>query len=92
MAIHLGELVTIRGIVTVSNQFGSPSYIQDNSAGISIYGSGFSNAVQVGDEVLVSGTITQFSGLNQLELPTVLSIISSATQLTIACKSSNVKW
>lgn len=77
VAIHLGELVTIRGIVTVSNQFGSPSYIQDNSAGISIYGSGFSNAVQVGDEVLVSGTITQFSGLNQLELPTLHSIISS---------------
>lgn len=77
VAIHLGELVTIRGVVTVSNQFGSPSYIQDNSAGISIFGSSFSNAVNIGDEVLVSGTITQFNGLNQLENPILHSILSS---------------
>lgn len=77
IGINLGDLVTIRGIVTVSNQFGSPSYIQDNSGGISIFGSAFSNAVQPGDEVLVSGTITQFNGLNQLELPLLHSIISS---------------
>jgi len=77
IGINLGDLVTIRGIVTVSNQFGSPSYIQDNSGGISIFGSIFSNAVQPGDEVLVSGTITQFNGLNQLELPLLHSIISS---------------
>ena len=53
IGIYLGDLVTIRGIVTVSNQFGSPSNVQDNSGGISIYGSSFSNAVQPGDEVLV---------------------------------------
>lgn len=76
IGIYLGNLVTIRGIVTVSNQFGSPSYIQDNSGGISIFGSGFSNAVQIGDEVIVSGTITQFNGLNQLEFPLLHSIIS----------------
>jgi phosphatidylserine/phosphatidylglycerophosphate/cardiolipin synthase-like enzyme len=77
VGIYLGDLVTIRGIVTVSNQFGSPSYIQDNSAGISIFGSIFSNAVQPGDEVLVSGSITQFNGLNQLEFPILHSVISS---------------
>ena len=77
IGLNLGDLVTIRGIVTVSNQFGSPSYIQDNSGGISIFGSSFSSAVQPGDEVLVSGTITQFNGLNQLEAPTLHTIISS---------------
>ncbi len=77
IGIRSGNLVTIRGIVTVSNQFGSPSYIQDNSGGISIFGSIFSNAVQPGDEVLVSGTVTQFNGLNQLEFPLLHSIISS---------------
>ncbi len=76
-AVHFGDLVTIRGVVTEANQFGSPSYIQDNSSGISIFGSAFSNAVQIGDEVLVSGTITQFNGLNQLEFPTLHSIVSS---------------
>jgi phosphatidylserine/phosphatidylglycerophosphate/cardiolipin synthase-like enzyme len=81
VAIFYGDLVTVRGIVTVANQFGSPSYIQDNSAGISIFGSIFSNAVQIGDEVLVSGTITQFNGLNQLEFPTLHEIISTGNSI-----------
>ena len=81
IGINLGDLVTLRGIVTVSNQFGSPSYIQDNSGGISIYSTTFSNAVQPGDEVLVSGIITQFNGLNQLESPTLHSILSSGNEV-----------
>jgi HKD family nuclease len=81
IAINSGQLVTVRGIVTVSSQFGSPSYIQDNSGGISIFGSTFSDAIQIGDEVLVSGTITQFNGLNQLESPTIHSIISSGNSI-----------
>jgi len=77
VAVYYGNLVSIRGIVVVANQFGSPSYIQDNSAGISIFGSSFSDSVQIGDEVLVSGTITQFNGLNQLEFPLLHQIIST---------------
>ncbi len=81
VAVNFGQLVTLRGIVTVANQFGSPSYIQDNSGGISIFGSSFSDSVQIGDEVLVSGTITQFNGLNQLEFPNLHSIISSGNSI-----------
>lgn len=77
VALKFGDLVTVRGVVTVANHFGSPSYIQDNSGGMSIFGSIFSNAVQLGDEVLVSGTITQFNGLNQIEFPLLHEIISS---------------
>ncbi len=77
IGIYLGDLVTIRGIVTVNDQFGSPSFMQDNSGGISIYSPSFSGAVQIGDEVLVSGIITQFAGLNQLESPIIHSILSS---------------
>lgn len=76
-AIKFGDLVTVRGVVTVANEFGSPSYLQDNSGGMSIFGSSFSTAVQLGDEVLVSGTVTQFNGLNQLESPTLHGIIST---------------
>ncbi|MDZ7623902.1 MAG: hypothetical protein U5J96_05565 [Ignavibacteriaceae bacterium] len=61
----------------VANQFGSPSYVQDNSAGISIFGSIFSDSVQIGDEVFISGTMTQFNGLNQLEFPLLHEILSS---------------
>ncbi len=77
IGLRLGDLVTLRGVVTVSNQFGGPSYIQDNTGGISVFGAGFSGAVQIGDEVLVTGTVAQFNGLNQIENPTLHSIISS---------------
>jgi phosphatidylserine/phosphatidylglycerophosphate/cardiolipin synthase-like enzyme len=77
VALRMGDLVTVRGIITVSNQFGGPSYIQDNSGGMSIFGTALTSAVQVGDEVLVSGRVTQFNGLNQLESPQIHSIISS---------------
>lgn len=76
-----GEYITIRGIVTVGVEFGSPSAMQDNSGGISIYGSAFSDVVKVGDEVLVTGKLTQFNGLNQLELPVIHSIISSNNKI-----------
>ena len=81
IALYYGDLVSIRGIVTVANHFGSPSYVQDNSAGISIYGSVFSDSVQIGDEVLVSGTITQYNGLNQLEFPLLHQIISTGNSV-----------
>ncbi len=74
---RIGDLVTVRGIITVSNQFPSPSYIQDNSGGMSIYSVPFSASVNIGDEVLVSGNVTQFGGLNQIENPTLHSIIST---------------
>ncbi len=81
VAVRLGDLVTVRGIVTVGGQFGSPSYLQDNSGGMSIFGSAFSSAVQIGDEVLVSGIIAQFNGLNQLNYQTLHSIISSGNDV-----------
>src|SRR2546422_8617020 len=31
------NLVTISGVITVANEFGSPSYIQDNTGGIAIF-------------------------------------------------------
>ncbi len=81
VALRMGDLVTVRGIITVANQFGGPSYIQDNSGGMSIFGTALTSAVQIGDEVLVSGRVTQFNGLNQLESPQIHSIISSGNNM-----------
>ncbi|MCL5028353.1 MAG: hypothetical protein M1480_04960, partial [Bacteroidetes bacterium] len=41
--VNAGKAFTISGIVTSTNQFGSsgPGSIQDETAGISIYGSGY---------------------------------------------------
>lgn len=74
---RIGDLVTVRGIITVANEFGSPSFIQDNSAGMSVYDSIFSAAVKIGEEIQVTGRVTQFNGLNQIELPNQYSVISS---------------
>ncbi len=73
----IGQTFTVKGVVTTSNEFGNngPASIQDSSAGISIYGSEFSNVVNIGDSVLITASLTQFRGLTQLEAvaPTVLS-------------------
>jgi len=75
--LRLNQLVTVRGIVTVANEFGGPSYIQDNSGGLGIFGSSFSSAVSVGDEVVVSGIVSPFSGLSEIVTPVLHSIVSS---------------
>lgn len=68
--IDSGNIFTIRGIVTVGNEFNSPSYIQDNTAGIAVFarGSGlFSSSVKIGDSVEVTGKLTHFRGLTQFD-------------------------
>lgn len=68
----LGQWVTIRGIVTVADQFktgnniSGPSYVQDATGGMSIFSPDISNAVNVGDDVVIFGRVEQFNGLNQL--------------------------
>lgn len=79
--LRLGQLVTIRGIITVANEFGSPSYVQDNTGGIAIYGTDFSAAVNVGDEVVVSGKVDPFNGLSELTSPYLHSISSSGNSV-----------
>ncbi len=81
VSLRIGDLVTVRGIITVANEFGSPSYIQDNTAGMSIFGPIFSQQVNIGDEVLVSGRVTQFNGLNQIEYPILHQIISTGNTI-----------
>jgi phosphatidylserine/phosphatidylglycerophosphate/cardiolipin synthase-like enzyme len=75
--LRLNQLVTIRGIVTVANQFGGPSYLQDVSGGIGVFGAAFSDVAAVGDEVLVSGTVEPFFGLCEIVNPVLHRIVGS---------------
>lgn len=61
-----GQVRTVTGIVTAASQFGGPGYIMDNTGGIAVFDSSFSNNVQIGDSVIVTGTITHFNGLIEL--------------------------
>ncbi|AFH49349.1 Hypothetical protein IALB_1641 [Ignavibacterium album JCM 16511] len=67
--VDTGQVFTVTGIVTSANQFGlnGPGSIQDATAGLSIFGSGFAGQVQIGDSVTVTSTLTHFNGLTQFD-------------------------
>ena len=66
--IDTGKVFTITGIVTSSNQLGNagPGTIQDETGGISVYGSSFANKVNIGDSVIVTAELTQYNGLAEM--------------------------
>jgi len=64
--LDTGQYKTVTGIVTVANEFGGPSYIQDNTAGIAVFYNDFSAAIKIGDSVIVTAKLTQFNGLTEL--------------------------
>jgi phosphatidylserine/phosphatidylglycerophosphate/cardiolipin synthase-like enzyme len=67
--IDTGQTFTISGVVTSSDQFGTngPGSMQDNTGGISIYGNGFVSKINIGDSVLVTGILNQYSGNTELD-------------------------
>ncbi|MCB2205211.1 lamin tail domain-containing protein [bacterium] len=65
--VKLGEIVTVNGLVTVADQFGAPAYVQDHTGGIAVYDFNFTEAVSIGDEVTITGTITHYNGLTEME-------------------------
>ena len=75
--LRVNSLVTVRGMVTVANEFGGPSYLQDNSGGLAVFGSSFSGTVHQGDEVVVSGLVQPFNGLTEIVNPVLIGIIST---------------
>lgn len=79
--VMLNQTKTITGVVTVANQLGGPSYMQDNTAGMAIFDNTFSTAVAIGDSVNVTGTITQFNGLTEFTTVT-FTVISSGRVVT----------
>ncbi len=80
--VRLNQFVTINGIVTASNQFGSPAYIQDATAGVAVYDFTFSDGVAIGDEVTLTGKVTQFNGLTELTEVTIDKRVSTGNQVT----------
>lgn len=74
--------VTVRGVVTVGNQFNGPSYLQDVSGGIAVFDNAFTSSRQIGDEVTITGTVIQFNGLTELEQVIVHQIHSTGNIVT----------
>jgi len=66
----IGQTVTVTGIVTSGADLGSVRYIQDASAGIALYPgddwTDWSTEPNPGDEVTVTGEITEYNGLLEI--------------------------
>ncbi|MFQ6618115.1 MAG: phospholipase D-like domain-containing protein, partial [Fidelibacterota bacterium] len=65
--VLLGESVSVKGVITVSNQFNNPFFIQDESGGVAIYSSQAMNQAELGNEVSMSGVVDFYSGLTELK-------------------------
>ena len=70
--VYVDSVVTVAGIVTCSDQYGSsgPAAIQDETGAISIYGTTFASGVAIGDSVTVTATLTNYNGLAELSYGT----------------------
>ncbi len=79
--VNLGKYITVRGIVTVANQYGGPSVIQDATAGLSIFSGNVSTAISIGDEIVLVGSISQFNGLTELLNATLIETISTGNSV-----------
>ena len=81
--LPLGTQVKVRGVLTVSDQFGGPAYLQDETAGIAI----FDNQIQanslftIGDAIEVTASVSEFRGMIQLSSVTKVERIT--TDLTV---------
>ncbi len=84
-----GKYVVVQGVVTVANEFGGPAYIQDATAGISVYDSTVSQNINRGDEVVLLGVVSPYQNMFELNPCSLLQVISQGnpvdtTTLTIA--------
>ncbi|TNE69980.1 T9SS type A sorting domain-containing protein [bacterium] len=58
--LQLGSIVTVGGRITVANEFSGPAYLQDGTAGISVYFTDLHYTTQRGDSVQVTGPLAEF--------------------------------
>jgi phosphatidylserine/phosphatidylglycerophosphate/cardiolipin synthase-like enzyme len=72
----LGKWAVVKGVVTVANEFGGPSYVQDNTAAIALFDSSVSNHIERGDEVVLLGMVAPFNDLFELTPCILLEKIS----------------
>ncbi|MFT5595742.1 MAG: hypothetical protein ACI8QH_000528 [Flammeovirgaceae bacterium] len=83
---NVGQTATVTGIVTNGAELGSIRYIQDETAGVAIYPGSNWNSLdfepQLGDEITVTGEITEFASLLEIG-PDISSMVleSSGNQL-----------
>lgn len=74
--IHNNQYVVVKGVVTVANEFGGPSYLEDATAAIAVYDSSVSRYVTRGDEVVLLGRVAPYFELFELSPCKILEKVS----------------
>ena len=98
--VMLDQMVTVEGIVTASNQFGNsgPGAVEDATGGVAVYGSGFANAVQIGDSVKLRAKVTLYNGLVELRFDALSTItvykrnVNVEPKLVTLADLANQQW
>ncbi len=74
----LGQTVTTRGVVTTHREFGlSLVYFQVRTAGCVGFDTTFSSAVKRGDSIEVTGVVSQFNGLTELNPVSSVTVLDT---------------
>ena len=73
--VLIGNEVTIKGIVTAADEvFGNSTvYLQDQGWGMCVYATAVEGAVNIGDEIVVTGIVDFYNGLTELASATLVS-------------------
>jgi len=90
-AATVGSNVTFKGIVINGSELGNIRYMQDATAGISIYGTNLSG-VNRGDSIIVNGTLTCYNALLEVT-PVTYTVLGTnrplPTPMVIAANAVN---
>ena len=80
-SVGAGQSVRVRGIVTVGNEFKSPSVLQDSTGALAVFNNTFSTNARMGDIWEVAGVLKDFNGLLEIDPLTDSLKISSGNPL-----------
>ena len=76
--VDTGTVVTVRGVISMSGELGPPLvYFQDPTAGLVAYDVPFQTGTNYGDSVQVTGKMTEYSGLRELQPVNNFSILAT---------------
>jgi phosphatidylserine/phosphatidylglycerophosphate/cardiolipin synthase-like enzyme len=79
----LGQTVTVQGTVTTQGELGPPLvYLQSSTAGTAAYDATFGAGVVRGDSVQVTGVVTHYNGLTELQPVSAFNVISTGKTTT----------
>jgi hypothetical protein len=77
VSVLLGDTVTVKGVVTTHKELGIPTvYFQVPTAGLVAYSSNIGNVVTRGDSVQVTGVVTNYNGLTELNPVTTFTVLA----------------